>query len=79
MPGDDGYALIRRVRALPVELGGQVPALALTAYARLEDRLKVLSAGFQMHVPKPIEPAELVALVASLIGWSSPRGQLSSP
>jgi signal transduction histidine kinase len=69
MPGQDGYALIRNVRALPAEQGGNTLALALTAYARVEDRLKVLSAGFQMHVPKPIEPAELIALVASLADW----------
>jgi PAS domain S-box-containing protein len=65
MPGEDGYALIRRLRELPAERGGRIPAVALTAYARVEDRLKVLSAGFQMHVPKPIEPAELAAVVAS--------------
>jgi signal transduction histidine kinase/ActR/RegA family two-component response regulator len=68
MPGEDGYAFIRRVRALPAERGGAVPALALTAYARVEDRVRVLDAGFQMHAPKPIEPAELVALVVSLTG-----------
>jgi signal transduction histidine kinase len=65
MPGEDGYALIRSVRALEGPLR-EIPALALTAYARVEDRLKVLSAGFQMHVPKPIEPEELVAVVSSL-------------
>ena len=68
MPGEDGYALIRRVRALPADRGGVVPALALTAYARVEDRVRVLDAGFHMHAPKPLEPAELVALVASLAG-----------
>jgi signal transduction histidine kinase len=69
MPGEDGYQLIRQVRALAPERGGQIPALALTAYARVEDRLKVLGAGFQMHVAKPIEPAELVAVVGSLAEW----------
>jgi signal transduction histidine kinase/ActR/RegA family two-component response regulator len=73
MPGVDGYALIRQVRRLPPERGGNVPALALTAYARVEDRLRVLDAGFQMHVPKPLEPAELVALVASLTDWAAKR------
>jgi CheY-like chemotaxis protein len=68
MPGDDGYALIRRVRALPPDRGGRIPAVALSAYARLEDRLKVLAAGFQMHAPKPIEPAELIAIVSSVAG-----------
>ncbi len=66
MPGEDGYSLIAKVRALPPEEGGQTPAAALTAYARLEDRTKALRAGFQMHVPKPVEPAELVAVVANL-------------
>ncbi|HYD48674.1 MAG TPA: ATP-binding protein [Terriglobales bacterium] len=70
MPGEDGYSLIRHVRALPAEEGGAIPALALTAYARVEDRLQVLSAGFQMHVPKPLEPAELIAVVHSLAEWT---------
>ena len=66
MPEEDGYQLMRRIRALPGESGGNVPAVALTAYARGEDRLKALRAGYQMHVAKPIELAELVAIVASL-------------
>jgi PAS domain S-box-containing protein len=66
MPGEDGYSLIGKLRALPPERGGKTPAAALTAYARVEDRLKVLRAGFQIHLPKPIEPAELVAVVANL-------------
>ena len=66
MPGEDGYELIRKVRTLTAEQGGQVPAIALTAYARTQDRLKVLSAGYQMHVPKPVEPVELATVVASL-------------
>ncbi|HEX8735004.1 MAG TPA: ATP-binding protein [Pyrinomonadaceae bacterium] len=68
MPGEDGYSLIRKVRALPAEQGGQIPAAALTAYARVEDRMRVLRSGFQIHLPKPVEPAELVAVVASLSG-----------
>jgi PAS domain S-box-containing protein len=67
MPGQDGYELIRQVRELPVESGGKVPAIALTAYARVEDRMQALRAGYQMHVPKPVELAELVAVAASLI------------
>jgi CheY-like chemotaxis protein len=67
MPGESGYDLIRKLRALPPGNGGQTPAIALTAYARPEDRLKVLSAGFQMHVSKPIEPIELATVVASLM------------
>jgi PAS domain S-box-containing protein len=66
MPTESGYDLIRKVRALAPGKGGQIPAIALTAYARTEDRLKILSAGFQMHVPKPIEPIELATVVASL-------------
>ncbi|RYG75145.1 PAS domain S-box protein [bacterium] len=68
MPGEDGYSLIKKVRALPPYEGGQTPAAALTAYARVEDRMKVLRAGFQIHLPKPVEPAELVAVVANLAG-----------
>ena len=67
MPGEDGYKLIGRVRALPEENGGRVPAIALTAYARVEDRMQALRAGYQMHVPKPVELAELVAVAASLV------------
>ncbi len=66
MPGESGYDLIRMVRALPADKGGRTPAIALTAYARTQDRLKILSAGFQMHVPKPIEPSELATVVASV-------------
>jgi CheY-like chemotaxis protein/two-component sensor histidine kinase len=67
MPGEDGYDLIRRVRTLRAEDGGRVPAIALTAYARTEDRLQALRAGYQMHVPKPVELAELIAVAASLV------------
>jgi CheY-like chemotaxis protein len=66
MPGESGYDLIRKVRALSADRAGQIPAIALTAYAHMQDRLKILSAGFQMHVPKPIEPIELATVVASL-------------
>jgi PAS domain S-box-containing protein len=68
MPGESGYALIHNVRKLPAERGGRVPAAALTAYARLEDRTRALRAGFQMHVPKPLNPTELATIVASLAG-----------
>jgi PAS domain S-box-containing protein len=71
MPDEDGYELIRKVRALPVEKGGAIPAIALTAYARTEDRMRVLRAGYQMHVPKPVEFAELIAIIASLIRRSA--------
>jgi PAS domain S-box-containing protein len=66
MPGESGFDLIRKVRALPADAGGLIPAIALTAYAHMQDRLKILSAGFQMHVPKPIEPIELATVAASL-------------
>ncbi|HEX5604675.1 MAG TPA: PAS domain S-box protein [Pyrinomonadaceae bacterium] len=66
MPGTDGYDLIRQVRALPADRGGKVPAIALTAYTRVEDRLQALRAGYDMHVPKPVELAELVAVAASV-------------
>ena len=66
MPGEDGYSLIRRVRALEPDQGGRTPAIALTAYGRREDRLHAISAGFSMHVPKPVDPVELTTLVAGL-------------
>jgi signal transduction histidine kinase/ActR/RegA family two-component response regulator len=66
MPKQDGYALIRKIRRREREHGGHVPAIALTAYTRVEDRLKVLSSGFQMHVPKPVDPVELVTVIASV-------------
>jgi signal transduction histidine kinase/ActR/RegA family two-component response regulator len=68
MPGEDGYALIRKIRALDAEQGGRIPAVALTAYARADDRTQAILAGFQMHVPKPVNPAELAAVVANLAG-----------
>lgn len=67
MPGEDGYALISQIRALAPDQGGTIPAIALTAYARTEDRIKALSFGFNSHVPKPVEPAEFVTVVANLI------------
>ena len=73
MPGEDGYALIRAVRALAPEQGGTVPAAALSAYARAEDRRKALDAGFMMHVAKPVEPAELIAVVAALARFGPER------
>jgi PAS domain S-box-containing protein len=66
MPEEDGYALIKQVRALGPERGGNVPAVALTAYARAEDRINAVVAGFQMHVAKPVEPAELITVIAAL-------------
>lgn len=68
MPKEDGYVLIRQLRGLPPEQGGRIPAVALTAYARSEDRTQALLAGFQLHIPKPVNPAELVAVIANLTG-----------
>jgi signal transduction histidine kinase/CheY-like chemotaxis protein len=72
MPHENGYAFIRRLRALSPEAGGTVPAVAVTAYGGVVDRIRVLSAGFQMHVPKPVEPAELIAAVAALAEAARP-------
>jgi signal transduction histidine kinase/ActR/RegA family two-component response regulator len=68
MPDVDGYELLRRVRALGPAHGGRIPAIALTAFARSEDRTRALRAGFLVHVAKPVEPSELVATVASIVG-----------
>ena len=73
MAGEDGYALLRKVRALPAERGGATPAIALTGYANPQDRVDALRAGFQMHVSKPVTPAELAAAVASLVAAARPR------
>jgi CheY-like chemotaxis protein len=67
MPEIDGYGFIEQVRALPPDQGGQIPAVALTAFARTEDRVRALQAGFSTHVPKPVEPAELAAVIRSLV------------
>jgi len=68
MPEQDGYDLIGRIRSRSSERGGNIPAVAVSAYTRNEDRIRALSAGFQMHLPKPVDPEELVATVASLAG-----------
>jgi len=66
MPVEDGYALIKKVRALPSERGGLTPALALTAYARVEDRVRALAEGYQVHLAKPVDRYDLAAVVAGL-------------
>jgi CheY-like chemotaxis protein len=66
MPGEDGFALIEKVRALSPAQGGDTPAAALTAYAGEEDRSRAVDAGYQAHIPKPVDPATLAALVAGL-------------
>jgi PAS domain S-box-containing protein len=72
MPDEDGYWLIRQLRALPPEEGGDTPAAALTAYVRVEERVRVLAAGFQLYVPKPVEPGELRNVVARLARAAAP-------
>jgi signal transduction histidine kinase/ActR/RegA family two-component response regulator len=72
MPGEDGYELVRRLRALPPEEGGTIPAAAVSALARPEDRRRALAAGYQIHLAKPVEPAELLAAVARLVEGGSP-------
>jgi signal transduction histidine kinase/ActR/RegA family two-component response regulator len=67
MPGEDGYALIRHVRGRPAEGGGRIPAAALTAYATLEDRAKAIRAGYDEHIPKPVDPTRLIGAVAMLV------------
>ncbi|MFL6235815.1 MAG: response regulator, partial [Thermoanaerobaculia bacterium] len=68
VPVEDGYALIRKIRAREPSRGGNVPAAALTAYARAEDRLRALEAGYQTHLAKPVDPSELISTVARLAG-----------
>ena len=70
MPVEDGYSLIRKVRALGEAEGGNTPAIALTAYGRTQDRKRALAAGYVMHVPKPVDPGELTSIVASVVGRS---------
>jgi CheY-like chemotaxis protein len=72
MPEEDGYGLLRKIRALPPERGGRIPAIALTAHSLVQDRLQSLRAGFQSHVPKPVVPEELVEVVASIIHLRRP-------
>ena len=71
MPPSDGYSLIRKIRELPADQGGRIPAAALTAYSRAEDTRRAFEAGFQRHVAKPVEPDVLVAQVAALAGRRS--------
>ena len=71
MPGEDGYVFMERLRSLPEERGGRTPSIALTAYARMEDRSKALLAGYNMHVAKPIEPSELLTVVSKVVHRAS--------
>ena len=74
MPGEDGYSLMRKVRALDNGTNGGIPAVALTAYARPEDRTMAIESGFQLHVTKPVEPDQLVSIVATLAGRDGGTG-----
>ncbi len=78
MPQEDGYQFIRKVRTLDPKRGGMIPAVALTAYARAEDRKRALLSGYQMHISKPVEPSGLIAVVSSLTSLMPNRreGQL---
>jgi CheY-like chemotaxis protein len=67
MPGVDGYSLMRMVREMAPDRGGNIPAIALTAYTRAEDRIRALVAGFQIHIAKPFEPIELLTVVESIL------------
>jgi PAS domain S-box-containing protein len=75
MPGEDGYSLIGKLREMPADRGGRVPAAALTAFARVEDRERSLRAGFQAHLAKPVDPAELATLVGRLAGRPGDDGK----
>jgi CheY-like chemotaxis protein len=68
MPEEDGYTLVRKLRALPPEAGGRTPAVALTAFSRPDDRIRSLRAGFSIHMSKPVDPEELIAVIANLAG-----------
>lgn len=67
VPEENGYSLIRKVRALDTREGGKTPAVALTAHGRTQDRMQSLAAGYSMHVPKPVDPGEQTAIIASLV------------
>jgi CheY-like chemotaxis protein len=72
MPDVDGYMLMRQVRTFPAQQGGQIPAIALTAYAGEYNQQQAFQAGFQLHISKPVEPEELVSAIARLVRRSSP-------
>ena len=79
MPREDGFDLISKVRALDPERGGRIPAIALTAYARSEDRARALAAGYEIHVPKPVEPAQLSGALGDLVRRKRGDRSFSSP
>ena len=69
MPDEDGFSLIKKLNEFNIEQKRKIPAIALTAHARPSERLKALSAGYQMHLTKPVEPAELLAIIANFTNW----------
>jgi CheY-like chemotaxis protein len=79
MPGEDGYSLIRKIRALPQEQGGEVLAVAVTAYADTEDRIRALEAGFNIHLGKPVVPEDLVMTIANLVNFGNDNYNYSFP
>jgi CheY-like chemotaxis protein len=80
MPGEDGYSLLRKVRLRPPAQGGKVPAIAISAYAREEDRIRSLAAGFQIHIAKPFEPSEVLAAVGRMAARRQrPAGEQRRP
>ena len=74
LPDEDGYELVRRLRSREAERGGFLPAVALTGFARAEDRARVLAAGFQVHVPKPVDTVEMIAAIAAVTRDPRARG-----
>jgi two-component system CheB/CheR fusion protein len=75
MPGEDGFSLIQQVRALDAATGGQIPAAAITAYVSEREQQQAFDAGFQMHMAKPINPTQLIQMVASLSGRGEEKVQ----
>jgi CheY-like chemotaxis protein len=76
MPELDGYALIEKIRKLSPESGGNIPAIALTGYVRIEERMRALEAGYQMFVPKPVNVGELATMIASLVDQAQSRSSI---
>jgi signal transduction histidine kinase len=79
MPNEDGFDLISKVRTLDPERGGRIPAIALTAYARPEDRARALAAGYEMHMPKPVEPGQLSDALGDLVRQKRPERMVAPP
>ena len=79
MPHIDGYELMKRIRSRNTASGGDIPGIALTAFAQARDRQRALLAGFQQHIAKPVDPHELIASIASLVGLLRAREARRSP